>query len=574
MVKTVRRLHRLFQLNRVRWYLLAVLVIATSALEALAAALVFALVNLLSTGSIHLPLVGHVTTNDRTFAVFVLAVICFFLVRVAFVVLHEAALYRLCYGAGAQLEEALLRGYLSLPPREIRRRGHAELVRNVHDTVMSVVEECLIPSVLAVGAILKTVGILAVMTVIAPLPTLVAGLVFAPVLWLIARGVRRPVRRLGEEVEAALASSLRGATETLNLAGDIRMAGRAHDFGARFGHVRRQLARAGGTEEIIRSIPRLATETALVLFVIGYVALTSMQGSGAAALPTLGLFAYAALRVLPSLIGLVGLVHSIAHSAPAVETVLADEALLRVDPGHTGHHPPPGTLSLHAVSVRTPDTGRAVLTDVDLTLRRGDVVAVVGPNGAGKSTLLDLLAGVLAPASGTVTADGTPLDRMEHAWSGRVAMVPQHVHLLDTDIPTNVTLDLSGRSAGDPRVAALIQAVGLHPVVERLSGRTVGEDGRTLSGGERQRVAVARGLYRSAGVLLIDEGTSALDSTGRSALLDLVGLDREDRITVLVTHDPELMRCCTRVVRVEDRRVWADEPVAELPASAGRPLAP
>jgi ABC-type multidrug transport system fused ATPase/permease subunit len=570
-VQTVRRLHRLFQLNRARWYLLAVLVIATSALEALAAALVFTLVNLLSTGSIRLPVVGRVAMDDRTLLVFVLGVVCFFLVRAAFVVLHEAALYRLCYGAGAKLEEALLRGYLSLPPREIRRRGHAELVRNVHDTVMSVVEECLIPSVLAVGNVLKTVGILAVMAVVAPLPTLVAGLVFGPVLWLIARGVRRPVRRLGEQVEAALASSLRGATETLNLAGDIRMAGRADDFGARFGTVRRQLARAGSTEEIIRSIPRLTAETALVLFVIGYVAVASMYGGRSAALPTLGLFAYAALRVLPSLIGVVGLVHSIAHSTPAVETVLTDEALLRADATHTAHHPAPGTLSLNDVSVRTPETGRIVLSGVDLTLRRGDVVAVVGPNGAGKSTLLDVLAGVLEPSSGTVTADGRPIDRMEHTWARQVAMVPQHVHLLDTDIPTNITLDLSGRSAADPRVAALIREVGLQPVVERLAGGTVGEDGRTLSGGERQRVAVARGLYRSAGVLLIDEGTSALDSTGRTSLLDLVGLDREQRITVLVTHDPELLRSCTRVVRVEAGRLWLEEPLeSQRTPSAGQ----
>jgi ATP-binding cassette, subfamily B, bacterial PglK len=286
---------------------------------------------------------------------------------------------------------------------------------------------------------------------------------------------------------------------------------------------------------------------------------STAQDTESAALPTLGLFAYAALRVLPSLIGLVGLAHSIAHSAPAVETVLADAPLLEEGPTPPPVQAAPDTLRLHGVTVSTPDTGRPVLRDVDLTLRRGDVVAVVGANGAGKSTLIDVLAGVLPPSSGIVTADGRPISEMEDGWARQVAMVPQHVHLLDGDIPTNVTLDLSGRSTHDPRLASVIRSVGLEPVISRLGASTVGEDGRGLSGGERQRVAIARALYRSAGVLLIDEGTSALDSTGRGALLDLVTVDREHRITVLVTHDPELTRACTHVLRVEAGRLMVEE---------------
>ncbi|PPK97266.1 ABC-type multidrug transport system fused ATPase/permease subunit [Kineococcus xinjiangensis] len=562
MTQTVRRLRRLFGRHRARWYLLSLLVVLTSAMEALAAALVFALVSLLASGTVTLPLLGTFTTTGDDLGVFAACVVGVFVVRAATVVLHDSVLYRLCYGAGAELEQELLGGYLSLPPRELRRRGRAQLVRNVHDTVMTVVEECLLPSVLALGSVLRIVGIVAVMAATSPVATLVAGLVFAPLLWFVSHLVRRPVRRLGEVVEASLAESLRTATETLDLAGEIRMAGRSEDFSRRFGDVRRRIARAGGAEEVIRGVPRLAAETVLVLFVVGYAGLATVRGDAAAVLPTLGLFAYAALRVLPSLIGLVGLVHSVALSAPAVETVLADEGLLRAGGRGRGAGPAPERISLRGVGVTVPETGRTVLRDVDLDLHRGDVVAVVGPNGAGKSTLVDVLAGALAPAAGSVSADGRPLEELGAEWAAQVAMVPQHVHLLDSDVLTNITLDLSGRSAQDPRVAEVVRAVGLQPVIDRLEGRTVGEDGRMLSGGERQRVAVARALHRRAGVLLVDEGTSALDTTARAAIAELVAVGREDRITVLVTHDPELARTCSRVVRVEGGRAWAVEPVA------------
>lgn len=561
MVVTVRVLWDVFgRTRRGLWGLLLMLVALTSAVEALAAASVFGLVRLLSTGAVDLPLLGpaDLAAGDlRWFAALVVAV---FLVRAALVVVHDWVLYRLCYGAGAEVETALLRGYLTLPPRQIRQRGQAQLVRNVHDTVMTVVEEALIPVVLSVGSVLQVVAVVAVMLVVAPLPTLAAALVFVPVLGFVSRGLRRPARRLGQEAEAALGDSLRVATETLHLAADIRAAGRADDFAGRFGAVRRELARAGGAEEVLRALPRLVGETTLVLFVLGYTGVATATGRADAVLPTVGLFAYAALRVLPHLLGLVGTAHSVAHSGPALRTLVADEPLVRAGRRVPGPGRAPQTVELRGATVRLPGTGRAVLDGVDLVLRRGDVVAVVGPNGAGKSTLVEVLSGVLPLDAGTVCADGTPLAELEEVWPTLVAVVPQHVHLLDADIGVNITLDPSGRTGATARVAAAVDAVGLAPVVQRLAGASIGEDGRSLSGGERQRVAVARALHRQAGVLLVDEGTSALDAGSRAGFQALVRDRSDERITVLVTHDAELARSCSRVVRVEGGALHEERP--------------
>ncbi|WP_432491979.1 ATP-binding cassette domain-containing protein [Kineococcus gypseus] len=560
MVRTVQQLGLLFGERRGRWALLLVLVAGTSALEAATAGLVLALVRLLSSGSVAVPGLGRVEAAGTGLGLFAAAVVAAFALRAGLVVAQDLVLHRLCYGAGARLEQRLLRGYLSLPPREARRRGRAQLVRNVHDTVMTVVEECLVPCVLATGTVLRTVAVVAVMAVVAPSATLLAALVLGPLLWLVSRAVRRPVRRLGETVEEALGESLRTAGETLDLAAEIHLAGRAEDFSRRFGDVRRRIARAGGDEEVVRSLPRLVAETLLVLFVVAWVAVAVARGEQAAVLPTLGLFAYAALRVLPSLVSLVSLVHSVAHSSAAVEAVAADAALLGEPAPRPPAGPAPREVALRGVEVVLPETGRAVLSGVDVLLRRGDVVAVVGPNGAGKSTLVDVLAGVLAPAAGAVSVDGRPLESLGAAWAAQVALVPQHVHLLDADLATNVSLDPSGRGASDARVAGLLGAVGLGPVAERLGGGAVGEDGRELSGGERQRVAVARALHRGAGVLLVDEGTSALDAPARDAVAELLRVGAAERITVLVTHDPELARRCTRVLRVQDGRVREEQP--------------
>lgn len=563
MFRDICRVHHLFGLEqRSRWVALVALVALTTVAEAAATLLVFLLVAVLAAGSPDLPLVGEVTLGGDSTLPFAAGVAVFFAMRGLLVVVQDAVLYRLCYGAGARLEEELLLGYLQLPPAEAGRRGRAQLVRNVHDTVITVVEGALIPLVRGTGLLLRAAAIAAVMVVTAPQPALLAVAVFAPALWLLVRALRGPLRRVGEEVEASLEESLRRATETLDLAPEVALAGRAPAFARRFAAVRERLAAAAGTEEVLRGVPRVVGESLLVLFVVCYLALSASRGLTEEVLPTLALFAYSALRLLPSVLSVVAMVNSLRVTGPALETVVSDVRLVRALAGPRGPGLRVAEVALRGVVVCHPGAPAPALDGVDLTLRRGDVVSVLGANGAGKSTLVELLAGLREPDAGEVLLDGRrrtePLD---------VALVAQHVRLLDASIPGNVTLDADLDAEGERRLARVLDEAGLRPVIDRLPhgvDGSVGEGGAALSGGERQRVALARAAFRDASVLLYDEATSALDADSRRALADLVLRSRHGRITVVVTHDEELARRCTRAVLLDRGRVVADATPAEV----------
>lgn len=563
----MRLVFHLFAVGRRRWACVATLIAATTAAEALATGLVFLLVALVSRGTVDVPLLGPVALGDDLALVVAFGVAAFFVVRGLLVVAQDALLYKVCYAAGAQLEEELLLGYLRLPPAHARRRGQAELVRNVHDTVITVVEGVLIPLVLGAGLLLRALGIVAVMLATALEPTLLAIGFFAPVLLLLVRAVRTPLRRMGHEVEASLAESLKTATETLDLAPELALSGQAPAFARRFGTVRTRLASAASVEETLRGVPRLLAETLLVLFVVSYLALAVVRGLTDDVLPTLALFAYSALRLLPSVVAVLGTVHSVRHSGPALESVVADADLVRRE----GEPRPTGlritSLGLRGVVVRHPGADVPALDGVDLDLHAGEVVALLGSNGAGKSTLIEVLAGLADLEDGHVLLDGRPRSDGPGAPLLDVAFVAQHVRLLDADIPTNVTLSLERDGAVAARLARAVDEAGLGPVLDRLpdGDRTpLGEGGRRLSGGERQRVALARAAFREASVLLYDEATSALDVASRRALADRVLAGREGRLTVLVTHDDELALRCTRAVVLDRGRVVADGPPTEV----------
>lgn len=275
---------------------------------------------------------------------------------------------------------------------------------------------------------------------------------------------------------------------------------------------------------------------------------------------------------------LVALVDPLRKVAPLIPTIhRADAAAERVleaiaappreDPGP----PPPSEWSrieLAEIVYSYPSAERRALDDVGLTLCRGDVVAIVGSNGSGKSTLADVLAGLLRPGEGTIRFDGEPFgDLARSEWREHVGLVPQRAILFEGTIRENV---LYGRAdATDDEVREMLELVGLDRWIASLPAgidTNVGPRGNRLSGGQRQRITIARAMIRRPNVLILDEPTSAADPASKAAFLNAMGTGREDRVTVLVTHEmpAELLRLVTRVVVLDQGRLVATGSDAEL----------
>ena len=214
-----------------------------------------------------------------------------------------------------------------------------------------------------------------------------------------------------------------------------------------------------------------------------------------------------------------------------------------------------------------------ILKGIDLTVGKGEVLAIEGPSGSGKSTLLGLLAGFDSPTSGSIKIDGeeiTTLDEDQLALlrGKKLGFVFQSYNLIPTlTAEENVVLPLELRgdtNKSENRARELLSAVGLEA---RLSHYPV-----QLSGGEQQRVALARAFACSPSILLADEPTGNLDSATGSLVLEmLLKLNRNQGATlVIVTHDPALSRMTNRVVRLRDGRIVPDAANRRLPAGTHR----
>ncbi len=198
----------------------------------------------------------------------------------------------------------------------------------------------------------------------------------------------------------------------------------------------------------------------------------------------------------------------------------------------------------------------AALDHVDLTVRPGEIVAVVGPSGAGKSSLLAVAGGLATPTSGSVVVDGTDLTRVSARALARfrrehVGFVFQSGNL----VPALTAIDqlrlvekITGRRAATPP-EELLASVGMAEHARRRPGR--------LSGGERQRVGIARALVASPSVLLVDEPTAALDRRRSHEIVELLARQTHECsvATVMVTHDHDVLEHVDRVLEMVDGRL-------------------
>jgi putative ABC transport system ATP-binding protein len=236
-------------------------------------------------------------------------------------------------------------------------------------------------------------------------------------------------------------------------------------------------------------------------------------------------------------------------------------------------------IQLHAVSKTVSSGGRplTILQPTDLSVEKGQSLAIVGPSGSGKSTLLGLIAGLDAPTTGRVVIDGIDITRLAEDELARlrgqkIGFVFQFFHLIGSLTAYEnvlVPMELAGADGADRRARALLAEVGLSDRGHHYPSQ--------LSGGEQQRVAIARALANEPPLLLADEPTGNLDSANGRHVIDLLfEVNRTRGATLLlVTHDVELAaRAASRVVlrdgRIVERAGGATAGQASEASSPGR----
>jgi ATP-binding cassette subfamily B protein/subfamily B ATP-binding cassette protein MsbA len=211
------------------------------------------------------------------------------------------------------------------------------------------------------------------------------------------------------------------------------------------------------------------------------------------------------------------------------------------------------------------------LSEINFTLPKGQMLALVGPSGAGKSSIADLITGLYAPTGGRILIDDTPLDQLELAsWQQRLGVVSQDTFLFNASIASNIAFGSPGATPAQIEAACqAAQAAGFIEDLPQGYETLVGERGYRLSGGQRQRLSLARAILRDPELLILDEATSALDTQSERLVQEAIERFERNHTVLVIAHRLSTIVRADQIVVMAAGRIVQRGTHAELLSQGG-----
>ena len=193
---------------------------------------------------------------------------------------------------------------------------------------------------------------------------------------------------------------------------------------------------------------------------------------------------------------------------------------------------------------------KVIFKNLNFNIYKNQIVGLIGKSGSGKTTLIDILLGLIKMPNGKIFIDDTDVSNKNFDLSNLMTVVPQNIHLLNTSLKNNITLNFFTEDNIDQnRLNKSINLSGLKNLVDNKGiDMVVGENGSNLSGGQSQRIGIARAIYLNKKIIIFDEFTSSLDDETESKIIEsLIKLKEENLTMVISTHKKKLLYICDNV---------------------------
>jgi ATP-binding cassette subfamily C protein len=491
--------------------------------------------------------------------------------------------YRFIVDAQVALSRRLLSAYLASPYAFHLQRNSAELQRVLNSDMLLVFNNVVVPTFRMLIELMVVAAVMVMLIVVAPAPALLAIAVLGGASVGFYAVIRKTTASFGKAQTIRFGEMIQWVNQALGGVKEAKVLGRERFFVDAYARSSAEYARAARFFGTAAELPRLGIESFAVVGMLLVIVLLLLREQDLRRLiPTFGLFALAAVRLMPSLNRIVAGVTAMRFFHASIDALYQDLTDLEARPPAalpdqpTPAVPPtavPGgarlarAIELRRVSFRYPGGHEPALDDVSLTIERGQSVAFVGPSGSGKSTLIDVMLGLLPATAGQILVDGVDIHDDLRAWQGQLGYVPQAVYLLDDTIRRNVAFALADEAIDDRRVWDALAAAQLADFVGGLPeglDALVGEQGVRLSGGQRQRIGIARAIYHDPAVLVLDEATSAVDGETERAILRGIAPADSGRTVILIAHRLTTIEDCDALFVLKRGRLVASGPFAEL----------
>lgn len=510
-----------------------------------------------------------VKDQDQLFLFGITLLALFFLIKNAYILTYTSAESRYIWNRYTFVGNRLLKAY-ARAPFSFHRQTHSGLLqKNIAEESRYFIENLLTSSlqILRNSLVIGVIGLM--LFLVEPWITLGAVLLVGGGASGLLAFLKHRMTKQGVDAHYARQEILRTTGDLFSGIRELLVLNRTTWFQRRAEEQIKKFSKSQASFMTAQNSNKPIIETVAVFGIVGISLSMWLQGSALTDIaPTLALFGIATVRLLPEVRLLIGNVNTVRYFQETMIPVrrdldklaegldgdlgcnLGDELKAIPDKKYDTPWDSAGTpvqITLHNVSYTYPDGKEAVLKHLDWQLQPGLISGLAGTSGSGKSTLVDLMMGLLEPDEGMIFVDQTPLQTWLTHHPGGVGYIPQVIFLADDTLRRNIALGLSDKEIDEGRIWTCLKDAQLEEFVrslpDGLETRT-GEDGVRLSGGQRQRIGIARALYHRPSLIVMDEGTSALDGKTEKDVLEAIDQLRGRCTLLMISHRESGLRIC------------------------------
>jgi ABC-type multidrug transport system fused ATPase/permease subunit len=352
--------------------------------------------------------------------------------------------------------------------------------------------------------------------------------------------------------------------EVLGAYREIFVKDRREYYAESIGSGRKKLAEIGAEKAFLPNVSKYVFEITTVIGAFLIAAFQFIRTDALQAVTILTIFLAASARISPALLrvqqGLLTLKGSAASAGPSLELIESslNQNVYALSVTNQESSEFIATVDVQALSFRYSNLDEFALSDINLKVSPGEIVALVGPSGSGKSTLVDLILGLQRPASGEVLISNQAPINCIRMFPGMIGYVPQETSIFEGTIRENVSLGFAENEFTDEQIMKALEIAALKSLVEESPlglNTLVGERGTRISGGQKQRLGIARAMLTEPKLLVFDEATSALDGQTEHEISESINSLKGLSTVIIIAHRLSTVKNADKIVYLDKGKI-------------------
>ena len=382
--------------------------------------------------------------------------------------------------------------------------------------------------------------------------------------------IRKKTLRWGEKAFNLKARTIKLFAESLSLFKEIKIHKKSHFFSNRFAISQEKLGRVTVLHNFFKIIPRYYIEVFSILSTALFSLILIYKGFNVTEIvPILIAYIAAGLRLIPSFNRILGSLQLFRYHLPAVDMMFGElnrfqknDFLIKnknINLIESNEFNSNYNFEIKNVSFKYSGNQKLILDNVSLKINQLEFIGLKGKTGSGKSTLLNLILGFYQPTSGEITFNKSKINDNLYSWYSNIGYVAQDINLLDETIKNNICLGLEDNEIEIDKLNYVINICKLNDFIKFLPDgidTNVGELGKKISGGQKQRIGIARALYSSPKILILDEATNALDEkTEKEIFYNLKEIQKKLNLTIIMISHNSSIDMCDKVYKIENSKL-------------------